>query len=86
MKRLKNPVTFIFITVLVDCIGIGIIFPVIASLITEVSHVPVNKATTYSGWMMTLYALMQFIFSPVLGGISDRYLVCRLLLEKKKKK
>ncbi len=73
MKRLKNPVTFIFITVLVDCIGIGIIFPVIASLITEVSHVPVNKATTYSGWMMTLYALMQFIFSPVLGGISDRY-------------
>jgi DHA1 family tetracycline resistance protein-like MFS transporter len=73
MKIFKNPVTFIFITVLVDCIGIGIIFPVAATIITEVSHVPVNKATTYSGLMMTLYALMQFIFSPLLGGVSDRY-------------
>ena len=71
MKRLKNPVTFIFITVLVDCIGIGIIFPVIASLITEVSHVPVNKATTYSGWMMTLYALMQFIFTEAKSSMKE---------------
>ncbi len=69
----KNPLIFIFITILLDCTGIGIIFPVAASIVTEVSHVKVNEATTYSGWMMTSYAIMQFIFSPVLGGLSDRY-------------
>lgn len=73
MSEIKNPVTFIFITVLVDCIGVGIIFPVVATIVTEVSHVSVNRAIVYSGWMMTAYALMQFIFSPTLGGISDKY-------------
>lgn len=58
---------------MIDCIGIGIIFPVAASIITEVSHTTVNEATTYSGWMMACYAAMQFIFSPVLGGLSDRF-------------
>ncbi len=73
MKKAKNPVLFIFITVLIDCIGIGIIVPVIASLVTSVAHVSVNQATTYSGYMMATYAIMQFIFSPVLGGLSDRF-------------
>lgn len=71
--KARNPILFVFITVLIDCIGIGIIFPVAATIITEVSHVGINKATTYSGLMMTCYALMQFLFSPFLGGISDRY-------------
>ena len=73
MKKAKNPVLFIFITVLIDCIGIGIIVPVIASLVTSVAHVSVNQATTYSGYMMATYAIMQFVFSPVLGGLSDRF-------------
>ncbi len=71
--KAKNPLTFIFITVLIDCIGIGIIFPVAASIVTEVSHVSINQAVTYSGWMMASYAIMQFFFSPVLGGLSDRF-------------
>ena len=73
MKKAKNPVLFIFITVLIDCIGIGIIVPVIASLVTSVAKVSVNQATTYSGYMMATYAIMQFVFSPVLGGLSDRF-------------
>lgn len=71
--KARNPIVFVFITVLIDCIGIGIIFPVAATIVTEVAHVGINKATTYSGLMMTCYALMQFLFSPFLGGISDRY-------------
>ncbi len=71
--KARNPLVFVFITVLIDCIGIGIIFPVAATIVTEVAHVSVNEATTYSGLMMTSYALMQFLFSPFLGGISDRY-------------
>ncbi len=73
MKENRNPIIFIFITVLIDCIGIGIIFPVAATIITQVSHVDINRATTYSGYMMASYAIMQFVFAPVLGGISDRY-------------
>ncbi len=71
--KARNPLVFVFIAVLIDCIGIGIIFPVAATIVTEVAHVSVNEATTYSGLMMTSYALMQFLFSPFLGGISDRY-------------
>jgi DHA1 family tetracycline resistance protein-like MFS transporter len=71
--KARNPLVFVFITVLIDCIGIGIIFPVAATIVTEVTHVSVNEATTYSGLMMTSYALMQFLFSPFLGGISDRF-------------
>jgi DHA1 family tetracycline resistance protein-like MFS transporter len=73
MRRSKNGLVFIFITVLIDCIGIRIIYPVIASIIAEVSNVSINKAVIYSGWMMASYALMQFIFSPILGRLSDRY-------------
>ena len=73
MLKEKTKLTFIFLTILIDCIGIGITFPIAASIVTEVAHVSVNEATTYSGWMMTAYALMQFIFSPVLGGISDKF-------------
>jgi DHA1 family tetracycline resistance protein-like MFS transporter len=71
--KARNPLVFVFITVLIDCIGIGIIFPVAATIVTEVTHVSINEAITYSGLMMTCYALMQFLFSPFLGGISDRY-------------
>jgi len=71
--KARNPILFVFITVLIDCIGIGIIFPVAATIVTEVAHVEINQATTISGLMMTSYALMQFLFSPLLGGISDRF-------------
>ncbi len=73
MQKVKSPLVFIFITVLIDCIGIRIIYPVAASLVAEVSRVSVNEAVTYSGWMMASYAIMQFIFSPILGGLSDRF-------------
>jgi DHA1 family tetracycline resistance protein-like MFS transporter len=73
MLKAKNPLIFIFITVLIDCIGIRIVFPVAASIIAEVSRVSMNEAVTYSGWLMATYAIMQFIFSPILGALSDRF-------------
>ncbi len=73
MQKTKNPLVFVFITVLIDCIGIRIIYPVAASIVSEVSRVSVNEAVTYSGWMMAAYAIMQFIFSPILGALSDRF-------------
>lgn len=64
---------FIFATILVDVIGIGIIIPVIPSLIEELTGEGLSAASRYGGWLMFAYALMQFICSPILGGLSDRY-------------
>lgn len=74
---MKNPnkqaLLFIFITLLVDCTGIGIIIPVVPTLIQQLTGATVSEAATYGGWLTFAYAVMQFLFSPVLGGLSDRY-------------
>lgn len=64
---------FIFVTILIDVIGFGIIIPVMPKLIMEMGHVDISTASTYGGWMITAYAAMQFIFSPLLGNLSDKY-------------
>ena len=65
--------SFIFITVLIDVIGFGIIIPVIPDLIRELIHGDLSLAATYGGWLLFAYAIMQFLFAPVLGNLSDRY-------------
>lgn len=69
----KKALLFIFITLLVDCTGIGIIIPVVPALIQQLTGANVSDAATYGGWLTFAYAIMQFVFSPVLGGLSDRY-------------
>lgn len=64
---------FILVTVLIDVIGFGIIIPVMPSLITSLTGEGLSEASKYGGWMLFAFALMQFVFSPVLGGLSDRY-------------
>lgn len=73
MLKARNQLVFIFITVFIDCVGIRLVYPVAASIVAEVGHVSVTEAITYSGWMMAAYAAMQFIFSPILGALSDKY-------------
>jgi len=64
---------FIFITLLIDVIGIGIIIPVFPSLISKMIGGNMSDAAVYGGWLIGVYALMQFLFSPLLGNLSDRY-------------
>lgn len=64
---------FIFITVLVDVMGWGLIIPVMPRLIAVMKNIPVNEASKDGGWLLVVYALMQFVFAPVLGNLSDRY-------------
>jgi MFS transporter, DHA1 family, tetracycline resistance protein len=64
---------FIFITLLIDVTGFGLIIPVVPDLITELIHGDLSLASTYGGWLMGAYAVMQFLFAPVLGNLSDRY-------------
>ncbi|MBT3067500.1 TCR/Tet family MFS transporter [Rhodoferax sp. U11-2br] len=60
----------IFTAIVLDAIGIGLIFPILPSLLQSVTHA--ESAAPYIGIMMALYAAMQFIFAPVLGSLSDR--------------
>lgn len=64
---------FIFVTVLLDVIGFGIIIPIFPVLIEKLVHGGLSKASLYSGWLMFAFSGMQFIFSPILGNLSDRY-------------
>ncbi|MCU0423650.1 MAG: TCR/Tet family MFS transporter [Bacteroidia bacterium] len=69
----KAATGFIFITLLLDVIGLGIIIPVIPKLITELTGGTLSDASRYGGWLMFAYAFMQFLCSPILGALSDRY-------------
>ncbi|UEG49571.1 TCR/Tet family MFS transporter [Ferruginibacter lapsinanis] len=66
-------VSFIFITLLIDVTGIGLIIPVVPKLIEELIHGNISQASTYSGWLTFVYAIMQFLFAPLLGNLSDKY-------------
>lgn len=68
-----NALTFIFITILIDVIGLGIIIPVMPNLIKELTGEGLSKASFYSGWLTFSYGIMQFLFSPLLGALSDRF-------------
>ncbi|MFN5375858.1 MAG: TCR/Tet family MFS transporter [Chitinophagaceae bacterium] len=64
---------FIFVTVLIDVIGFGIIIPVLPKLIQDLTGGDMSEASRYGGWLMFTYAFMQFLFAPILGNLSDRY-------------
>lgn len=64
---------FIFITVLIDVIGFGIIIPVMPRLISELIHGSLSDASRYGGWMMFAYASMQFMCAPLLGNMGDQF-------------
>ncbi|MCE2756349.1 MAG: MFS transporter [Chitinophagaceae bacterium] len=72
-KNRSAALGFIFVTVLIDVIGFGIIIPVIPSLIQKLTGGDMSVASRYGGFLMFSYAIMQFLFAPVLGNLSDRY-------------
>lgn len=69
----KAAIGFIFITMLIDITGWGIIIPVVPDLIKELIHADISEAAKYGGWLGFAYAFTQFIFSPVVGNLSDKY-------------
>src|SRR5580704_1038018 len=64
---------FIFITMLVDTIGLGIIIPVTPKIVVALTHQGLSDAASWGGWLMFVYALMQFLFAPIIGNLSDRF-------------
>ena len=72
-KKRDAALGFIFITILIDVIGFGIIIPVLPALIKELTGGNITDAARYGSWLTFAYAIMQFLFSPVIGALSDRY-------------
>ena len=62
---MTRPLVVIFTAIVLDAVGIGLIFPILPSLLQEVTHA--ENVAPYIGIMTALYAVMQFIFAPVLG-------------------
>ena len=72
-SRQRAALAFIFVTVTLDMLAFGIIIPVMPHLIVELIGGSIAKAAVWVGAISTLFMLMQFLFSPVQGALSDRY-------------
>lgn len=74
MTDSKNkPLLFIFITVCLDAIGLGIIIPVLPDLLKEVLGSGIAQAALWGGILSAGYAVMQFLFGPLVGSLSDQF-------------
>ncbi|MDF1804081.1 TCR/Tet family MFS transporter [Thalassovita sp.] len=69
----RLPILFIMMTVMLDAMGIGLIMPIMPDLIQEVSGTSLASAAIWGGILATSFALMQFLFAPLLGRLSDAY-------------
>ena len=69
----KHALAFIFIAMLIDTIGLGIIIPVTPKLIAQLTHQGMGAAAVWGGWLSMVYALMQFLCAPIIGNLSDRF-------------
>lgn len=72
LKKGNASISFIFLTILIDVIGLGIIIPVLPTLIESLNGDGLSEASKIGGWLIFSFAIMQFFFAPVLGVISDR--------------
>lgn len=74
MASKREPaLAFILVTLLIDVIGLGIIIPVMPSLITHLTGGTMSDAARWGGWMTFSYAAMQFACAPIVGALSDRF-------------
>ncbi|MEL6167605.1 MAG: TCR/Tet family MFS transporter [Pseudomonadota bacterium] len=71
--KTRAALTFVLITIVIDAMGIGLILPVMPDLIQEVTGDTLANAALWGGVLTTSFAVMQFLFSPTLGNLSDRY-------------
>lgn len=71
MRSTKHAFVFVWVTVLLDMIGLGLIIPVVPAVLRQLTGTDVAHASIYGGWLFFVYAAMQFFCAPVIGGLSD---------------
>lgn len=70
---MRLTMTFILLTTMIDAIGISLILPIMPTLLREIGAFPLASAAFWGGVLTTVFAVMQFLFGPLLGALSDRY-------------
>jgi DHA1 family tetracycline resistance protein-like MFS transporter len=83
-RSTKHAFAFVWITVLLDMVGLGLIIPVVPAVLRQLTGTDAAHASIYGGWLFFAYAAMQFFFAPVVGGLSDAFgrrpvLLCAVL-------
>jgi DHA1 family tetracycline resistance protein-like MFS transporter len=73
MPSSRAALTFVLLSVFIDSLGFGIIIPSLPGVIMELTGEPVATAADWSGYLMAVYALLQFFMAPIFGNLSDRY-------------
>ncbi|MEO6874321.1 MAG: TCR/Tet family MFS transporter [Opitutaceae bacterium] len=76
----KPAVSFIFVTVMLSVVGFGLLIPVLPKLIVQLNGEGTASGSYIYGWLISIYALLQFVGSPILGALSDRYGRRRIIL------
>jgi DHA1 family tetracycline resistance protein-like MFS transporter len=69
----RYALAFIFVTMLLDSIGLGVIIPVAPKIIAQLTHEDMSGAARWGGWLFFVFALMQFLCAPLIGNLSDRF-------------
>lgn len=72
-RSTKHAFAFVWVTVLLDMVGLGLIMPVLPSILQQLTGADIAHASIYGGWLFFAYAAMQFFCAPVIGGLSDRF-------------
>ncbi|MEM7752893.1 MAG: MFS transporter, partial [Pseudomonadota bacterium] len=71
--KLNGPFLFILVTLMIDAIGIGIVFPIMPDLMDRVGAANTAEGAFWAGVMMSAYAATMFLFGPIVGSLSDAY-------------
>ncbi|MGR3721995.1 TCR/Tet family MFS transporter [Abyssibius alkaniclasticus] len=69
----KAGLAFAIATILLDAIGVGLIFPIMPDLMAEVGAGDIGSSAIWGGILISAYAVMQFLFSPLIGNLSDAF-------------
>src|SRR5262249_33147618 len=73
MRTRQAGLGFIFVTVVLDVVGLGKVIPVLPQLVASLVRGDVSAAAQYYGYFVALFSAMQFLFAPALGSLSDQY-------------
>lgn len=76
----KPAVGFIFVTLALAIVGFGLLIPVLPKLIVQFRGGDITSGSHMYGWLVSIYALMQFVGAPILGSLSDRFGRRRIIL------
>lgn len=73
MARGRRAFAFVWVTVLLDMVGIGLIMPVVPAILKELTGLEASAASVHGGWLFFAYAAMQFVCAPIVGALSDAF-------------